>query len=146
MLFEGDATFWYESGPVKNVVIRNNKFKDFGLENGNSHLLRFTPRLSFDGAPTHYYHKNVIFENNICEVFSRGVVYANSTENLVIRGNTILPSKDYPLSESQDPVFEFMNSKDVRIEDNKYLWDGEADINTDEYSNVILKGNQGIVE
>ena len=146
LLFEGDATYWYESGPVKNVVIRNNHFKDFGLEDGNNQVLRFSPRVTFDSVPSHYYHKNVIFENNICEVSSRVLVYANSVENLVIKGNTILPSKDYPLSASQAPVFEFTNSKDVRLEDNKYLWSREATVVADRYSNVVLKGNTGIVK
>ncbi len=144
ILFEGDATYWHESGPVKNVVIKNNHFKDFGLVNGNCQILRFTPRVAFDGVPTHYYHKNIIFENNICEVSSRVLVYANSVENLVIKGNTILPSKDYTLSSSEAPVFEFTNSKDVRIEKNKYLWDRKATVKTDKYTNVIVNKNKGI--
>jgi hypothetical protein len=144
LLFEGDATYWHESGPVNNVVIRNNTFKDFGLVNGNCQILRFTPRVAFDGAPTNYYHNNVIFENNTCEVSSRVLVYANSVKNLLIRGNTILPSKDYPLSASNANVFEFTKSKDIRIEDNDYKWDREATVAKDKYSNVIMKGNKGI--
>lgn len=144
LLFEGDATYWHESGPVKNVVIRNNTFKDFGLLNGNLQILRFTPRVAFDDFPTHYYHKNIVFENNTCEISSRVLVFANSVENLIIKGNTILPSKDYPLSNSEAPVFEFTNSKDIRIEDNKYLWDRQATIKTDNHSNVTVRGNKGI--
>lgn len=144
LLFEGDATYWHESGPVKNVVIRNNHFKDFGLANGNCQIIRFTPRVTFDGEPNHYYHKNVIFENNTCEVSSRVLVFANSVQNLVIKGNTIIPSKDYPLSTSTAPVFEFKNSKDVRIEGNDYQWSEKATIVTDQYTNVILKKNKGI--
>ena len=146
ILFEGDATYWHESGPVENVIIRNNHFKDFGLVNGNCHILRFTPRVVFDAAPTHYYHKNIIFENNICEVSSRVLVYANSVENLVIKGNTILPSKEYPLSTSKSPVFEFKNSKDVRIENNDYQWAEKATIVTDQYTNVSQKENVGFVK
>ena len=143
LLFEGDATYWHESGPVKNVVIRNNNFKDFGLVNGNCQILRFTPRVAYDGKPTNYYHKNIYFENNTCEVSSRVLVFANSVENLVIKGNTIIPSKDYPLSTSEAPVFEFINSKDISIKDNTYLWGRPADIKTDSYTHVILKNNKG---
>lgn len=144
LLFEGDATYWYESGPVKNVTIRNNYFKDFGLEGGSSQVLRFSPRVTFDSVPSHYFHTNVTFENNTCEVSSREFVYANSVENLLIKGNTILPSKVYPLSSTQAPVFEITNSKNVRIEGNKYLWNREANVITDRYSDVMLKGNTGI--
>jgi len=144
LLFAGDATYWYESGPVKNVVIRNNYFKDFGLENGNSQILRFMPEVTFDGPPDFYYHKNVIFENNTCEVSSRVLVYANSVENLIIRNNIILPSKDYPLSDSKANVFEFVNSKDVKIENNDYQWDRKATVVKDTNTNIFLRGNKGI--
>lgn len=143
LLFEGDATYWHESGPVKNVVIRDNNFKDFGLVNGNCQVLRFTPRVTYDGKPTHYYHKNIYFENNTCEVSSRVLVFANSVENLVIKGNTIIPSKDYPLSASEAPVFEFINSKDISIKDNTYAWERPADIKTDSYTRVNVKNNKG---
>ena len=62
----------------------------------------------------------------------------------MIKGNTIIPSKDYPLSTSEAPVFEFINSKDINIEDNTYLWDRPADIKTDSYTQVNLKNNKGI--
>lgn len=144
ILFEGDATYWHESGPVENVIIRNNHFSDFGLADGNSEILRFTPRVAFDGAPNHYYHKNVIFENNTCEISSRALVYANSVENLLIKGNTMLPSKNYPLSTDKSPVFEFENSKDVKLVGNKYLLEKTATVKTDKYSNVRTKRNKGI--
>ena len=69
LLFEGDATFWYESGPVRNVVIRSNKFSDFGLEGTGGPIIQFTPRVSNTGNPTFYYHRNIVFENNDCSVF-----------------------------------------------------------------------------
>lgn len=144
MLFEGDATYWHESGPVSNVIIRNNVFENFGLASRGSQILRFTPRVTYDGAPSHYYHKNVYFEDNVCEVFNRSFVYANSVENLVIKGNTIKESKDFPLSNTKGTVFEFVNSKDVRIEDNDYQWSEKAVIVKDEYTNVIVKGNKGV--
>jgi len=146
LLFEGDATYWHESGPVRNVVIRNNYFSDFGLVNGNCQILRFTPRVKFDDSSDFYYHKNVIFENNTCELLSRVMVYANSVENLVIRNNTFLPSKVYPINISTAPVFEFQNSRDVRIENNEYRFSEKATIKTDQYTNVFLENNKGFEE
>ncbi|MEN8249054.1 MAG: right-handed parallel beta-helix repeat-containing protein [Bacteroidota bacterium] len=144
MLFEGDATFWYESGPVKNVIIRNNTFKNFGLGAGYGPLVQFSPRVTYSGAPTHYYHKNVFFLNNVCEVFGRLLVRAESVENFVFRGNTIKKSDIYPLLKRESEVFSFSYSKDIKIENNKYLLDNKAIIRIDEFSKVIVKKNKGI--
>ncbi len=146
LLFEGDATYWHESGPVENVVIRNNHFKNFGLASGNAQILRFSPRVTYDGAPSHYYHQNIVFEGNTCEVMSRSLVYTHSVKNLVIKNNIFLPGKDYPLSSTGTPVFEFNNSAGVKITGNRYLWDNAADVKTDRYSSVVLEGNKGIIE
>lgn len=146
LLFEGDATYWHESGPVSNVVIRKNTFKDFGLSGGEAPIIRFTPRVAFDGKPNHYYHKNIIFENNHCEVFGKNFVFARSVENFVCRGNTILPSKSYPLSQKKADVFRFEYSKDIKIENNNYKFEKEATIYLDKYSNAIIKKNKGIEE
>ena len=144
LLFEGDATYWHESGPVRDVVIRNNTFKDFGLSNGNTAIIRISPRVTFDGAPNHYYHKNIIIENNTFEVFSRSLVSAISVENFIFKDNKIIPSKDYTLSISDANIFSFKYSKDVRIDNNIYKWDKETNVSFDKYTNVIVKGNKGI--
>ena len=146
LLFNGDASYWHESGPVKNVVIRNNYFKDFGLVNGNSQVIRFSPHLIYEGIPSNYYHKNIIFENNVCEVLCRSLVYANSVENFIIRDNIFLPSKDYPISNSKTPSFEFNNSKGVRMENNDFQFSEKATIKTDKFTNVFLNNNKGVEE
>lgn len=147
LLFEGDGTFWYESGPVRNVVIRNNHFKDFGLGSGDGCIIRFSPKVAFDGAPTHYYHRNIVFENNTCEVFGRSLASALSVENLVFRGNTILPSGDYPPAPAKKDVFRFRYCRNVRIENNDYRPPTPAKVVVDEYSSEIkLSGNKRIEE
>ncbi|MEN8118631.1 MAG: right-handed parallel beta-helix repeat-containing protein [Bacteroidota bacterium] len=146
MLFEGDAQFWYESGPVKNVVIRNNHFKDFGLGAGYGPLVQITPRVEFEGKPTSYYHKNIYFENNTIEAFTRLVLRAESVENMVFKGNIIKQSKDYPfliLGTDKD-AFTFKNSKNITIKDNKYLLKDKANIVKEQCVDVKVKRNKGI--
>ncbi len=60
MLFTGDTTYWYESGPVNDIKIRRCKFKG---SNG-------APRFDFFGEAKFtdnekYYHKNIVVED--CE-------------------------------------------------------------------------------
>ncbi|KXB08188.1 hypothetical protein AKJ55_01340 [candidate division MSBL1 archaeon SCGC-AAA382M17] len=145
--FAGDATFWYESSPVRDVIIRNNHFKDFGLGGGNSPVIAFIPELKFDGKPTHYYHQNVIFNNNTCEVFGRRLVIARSVKNFVFKGNTILPSKTYPLAPLNQDAFSFRDCKDVTIEDNHYQWPEKTSVTVDNFSKDIkVEENIGIVK
>jgi hypothetical protein len=144
--FAGDATFWYESGPVRNVIIRNNYFKDFGLGGGNSPIIVFVPRLKFDGDPTHYYHHNVIFENNTCKLFGRRLVVGTSVKNFVFKNNTIIPSKTYPISESGQEAFYFRYSRNITIENNDYQWPEETSVDVGEFSEgVKVTGNTGIL-
>ena len=144
ILFEGDGTFWHESGPVRNVQIRNNHFKDFGLGSGRAPVIQCSPRVKQEGEPTHYYHQNIFFEDNTCEVFGRLLVNLHSVKNFVFRGNTILPSKNYPADSRTGPVFNITSSRDILIEDNEYLWEEKAEIATDRWTTgVKLKGNKG---
>ncbi|MDD3744496.1 MAG: right-handed parallel beta-helix repeat-containing protein, partial [Lentimicrobiaceae bacterium] len=116
ILFEGDATFWYESGPVRNVIIRNNYFKNFGLHGGNAPVVQISPRTK--PVKDYYYHRNILFENNTCEVFSRLLVNARSVENFHFVGNIIKASKDYPLDKHGAKVFSFDHCSDILIKDN----------------------------
>lgn len=117
ILFSSDAIFWYESGPVKNVIIRNNTFKNFGLHGGTSPLIQIAPELT--PLNDFYFHSNILVENNICEVFSCPLVVAKSVENFQFVGNEIRNSKDYPLKQKCNEVFRFTNSKEILIKNNK---------------------------
>jgi hypothetical protein len=144
ILFEGDGTFWHESGPVRNVVIRNNRFRDFGLASGNAPLIQCSARVAFRGAPTHYYHRNILIENNTCEVFGRTVANIAFVDGFVFRGNRILKSTAYPAAAADGPVFRFRASRNIRIENNAYLWDTPANIETDQWTeNIRVSGNSG---
>lgn len=145
ILFEGESSFWYESGPVRNVIIRNNRFKDFGLYGGNAPILQFSPHLKIkDSLSSEYYHKNILFENNEIDVFSRLLVYALSVENLIIRGNKITKSEDYP-QKSVGPVFNFDHCNNILIENNTYLFNEQATIIKDKWTKgLLLRNNRGI--
>ena len=144
--FAGDATFWYESGPVRNVVIRNNRFKNLGVAVGGGPLIHFVPRLKFDGKPTHYYHQNVVFENNTCEVIGFSLANLFSVENFVFKGNTVKISGDYPMSEKKNS-FNIRYSKDVRIEDNDFQLGLPVSVHKDKHSkNIVIKGHKGLTK
>ena len=144
ILLEGDGTFWHESGPVRNVIIRNNHFRDFGLASGNAPLIQFSARIKFEDKPTHYYHQNIVFEDNTCEVFGRIVANISYVDGFVFRGNTIKQSHSYPQASADGPVFNFKASRNILIEKNEYLWDREATIKADKWTdNIKVSKNKG---
>ncbi|HMG11382.1 MAG TPA: hypothetical protein VK609_22865, partial [Mucilaginibacter sp.] len=107
---------WYESGPIKNVVIRNNNFKNFGLHGGTSPLIQITPDLKPD--KDFYYHSNILVENNTCEVFSCPLVIAKSVEGFRFVGNRIKTSNDYPINPKGTRNFLFESCRDILIQNN----------------------------
>lgn len=83
----GDANFWYESGCVKDVTIRNNTFIDCNANaRWGSAVIDIAPQVLKPAGPV---HKNVCIEENIFRTFDIPLLWANCTENIVFRSNKI---------------------------------------------------------
>lgn len=92
--FTGDTTYWYESGPVRDVTIKHCHFYDCGYC-GADYAIMATPELEMtDNAP--YYHRNITITDNVFESFSRGALYANKTEKIVFKRNKHIDTDSYP--------------------------------------------------
>lgn len=85
ILVAGDASNWYESGPVSDLTIRNNKFIDCGEP-----VIRIYPENS---TPNNHFHQNILIENNEFVLRNELIVAAKSTNNLNITGNSIFSEK-----------------------------------------------------
>lgn len=79
-----DALAWYETGPVCDITVRNNKIFNqtanpiFGIKPENTKY-----------KENEFVHNNITFENNIAVGEERVAwISAKSTDNLTIRGNT----------------------------------------------------------
>ena len=111
ILIEGDAEGWYESGPVKDVLIRNNTFIDCAWNGGPAHaVIALHPSNTLVDSE-HPVHENVRIIGNRFQLSGNPVLYAKSTGGLVFRDNTIetlpdvAPSGDlFILEGCKDPV------------------------------------------
>ena len=79
-----DALAWYETGPVCDITVRNNKIFNqtvnpiFGIKPENTKY-----------KENEFVHNNITFENNIAVGEERVAwISAKSTDNLTLRGNT----------------------------------------------------------
>lgn len=92
--FTGDTTYWYESGPVRDVIIRYCHFYNCGYCSAD-YAIMATPEVEVtEKVPC--YHKNIKITDNIFESFTRGALYANKTEGIVFKNNRYIDTADYP--------------------------------------------------
>ena len=77
ILIEDDAEGWFESGPVRDMVIRSNRFIGCGIE--------INPQTHSD-KPEEAVHENIRIENNIFE--EGGGVSARSVKGLTVVNNS----------------------------------------------------------
>jgi hypothetical protein len=99
ILVEGDAVKWFESSPIRDMLIRSNRFIDCGIE------ISSTVRAPKPEDPV---HENIRISENI---FEGGGVSAKSVKGLSVTGNRSSP---WALSIRADP-----SCSEVKLENNK---------------------------
>lgn len=80
-----DARGWYESGPVRDVLIQNNHF----IECGNP-VIAIAPE---NDIPDGYVHKNIRIENNRFTLHHPLAVEARWTDGITVSGNYFYSEK-----------------------------------------------------
>jgi hypothetical protein len=124
ILVEGDVNYWYESGAVGNLLIRNNVFEDCfssGYAGDWGHAVitihpSFRPQSENDEA----YHRNIRIENNTFKSFDYPILFARSVRGLSFTGNTLSRTTTYPPFAQNKTTFVFDGCREVRIADNTY--------------------------
>jgi len=127
ILVEGDVNFWYESGAVTDLVIRNNVFEDcfssgYGGDWGHAVITihpSFRPQSEDDEA----YHRNIRIENNVFKSFDYPILFARSVRNLTFTDNTLSRTTTYPPFAQNKATFVFDGCREVKIEGNTYTDD-----------------------
>jgi hypothetical protein len=97
VLINGDANGWFESGAVRDAVIRNNTFincNQTGYQFGEA-IISIDPVVNRP-EPGSFSHSNVRIEHNTFRTFDAPVLYAESVDGLSFTGNIIERTHDYP--------------------------------------------------
>lgn len=119
ILIADDALSWYESGPVRDVTIRNNIFEACGYNSApGNYIISIAPE-NHELVTGYFVHKNISIENNIFKVYDYPILSARSTEGLVFKGNTIIQT-DLLKTGPKRPAFNLTACKDVMIEKNDF--------------------------
>ena len=139
ILLRGETFFWYESGAVNDVVIRNNNFKYCAYSGSPHAVMTITPRLAKSFDDSLLYDSNIVFANNTIENFDTAIIWADRVNGLTIRKNTIKRTTDAKALYPDRAQFELINCQNVLIEKNTYKGISVKSLEADETSRTTLK-------
>ena len=123
ILIEGDAEGWFESGPVCDILIRNNTFIDCAYQGGPGNAVIALNPSNTQIDPDRPVHKNVRIEDNVFQVFNYPILYAKSTKGLAFKNNTVIRTKDLQPRSSNKHAFFLNGCSQVVIEGTN--WEGD---------------------
>ena len=109
ILLENDAKGWFESGPVRDMTIRKNRFFNCGEP-----VININPQNS---VPNDSVHRNIRVEENQFVLRDKTSVRGKSTRGLTIKDNTIYSK--YTLTDQR--AIQTTDCTEVRMERNQYL-------------------------
>ncbi|MEX0322996.1 MAG: right-handed parallel beta-helix repeat-containing protein [Puniceicoccaceae bacterium] len=116
ILIEGDNNWWYESGAVEDVTIRNNVFNNIGFAIDNRYPLIAAPLLRPEQRIGEgHYHRNINFVGNTIKSFNGAFVNAKSVKGLNVSNNILEFSTDYPKThEGPSVLLEYCDDITIR--------------------------------
>ena len=150
ILISGDANGWYESGAVRDVLIRGNTFNDPCMTNlyqfcdGIISILPIIPAPEKAPEP---FHRNIRIEENVFHAFDYPVLYAKSVDGLTFSNNRIVRSTRYQPYHRRKHMLNFEYCLRVKIAGNRLEGDvlgRDVHIEKMEPSEVTLAPGQGI--
>lgn len=142
IFFRGETFFWFESGAVNDVLIRNNRFNYCAYSNMEHAVLYITPRLGKVFDKNELYDRNIRFENNTIETFDSRIVWADRVDGLLIKNNTIRKTDMAKTLHPDGAIFDINNCKNVKIVGNTYSGESKNAFNIDTKSKTTLKIEQ----
>lgn len=94
----GDANFWFESGAVRDVCIRNNDFGEccYGDVSWGCSVIDIDPEIADPNSNSTCFHRNIRIQNNRFATSDKGILFARSVEGLRFTGNSIRRTGFYP--------------------------------------------------
>ena len=119
ILFEGDLLHWFESGAVRDVVIRNNRFEECSYGGGNFPLLSINPQMK-TFRPNEYYEQNILFTNNTVASSFSNLIQGHGVHGLTVRGNKFIQTDTYDDPFRGEPIIRLHHCGGTKIIDNQF--------------------------
>jgi hypothetical protein len=122
ILIAGDANFWFESGAVTDVLIKNNTFTE--LCNTSSYqfcegIISIYPIIPKLDTNTPAFHRNIRIEGNRFSPFDYPLLFARSVDGLSFLNNIVTRSYTFEPYHDRQYTFTFENCLGVEIRQNQ---------------------------
>ena len=124
ILINGDANGWFESGVVRDAIIRNNTFincNQADYQFGEA-IISIDPVVNRP-QPGSFSHGNIRIENNTFKTFDAPVLYAESVNGLSFTKNTIVRTHDFPAWHPRKVAITLDRCREVTIRDTRLKGD-----------------------
>ena len=126
ILFEGDASYWFEQGGVTDCTIQNNIFDNCLFGVWGKAIIDVGAGIK-ENRDSSRYNKNIKVLNNTFRTFDEGLLLqAYCVDGLLWKGNKIEKTTDYPATRVSKTLFKVDNSDNVNIDQdtttNKYVY------------------------
>lgn len=121
ILIAGDANQWYESGAVKDVLIKGNEFRYICMSSMYQFcqaVITVEPEIP-ELDPQRPFHRNIRIENNSFDTFDAPIVYAKSVNGLTFTSNKITRSYKLKPFHARKDAFTLEGCKNVTIDNNE---------------------------
>lgn len=139
ILIRAEAYQWYESGAVKNVVIKNNTFENCVSGGGNQAILHISPKFNKRFSCNDLFDKHIYFINNKINMFNFKVIDAERVKNLSVIGNIIIEKSDFEALVGNEKQIKLQQCKNVKIKDNIVNYVDNILLEIDQISKKSLK-------
>ena len=118
ILFEGDGSYWYEQGGVRDVEICRNVFENgnYGSSGWGSACIAVGTGL-WNDRETSRYHRNLKIHDNVFRVFDPRILNLYCVDGIDFQNNTIEMTNDYIYNRQETRRFVYENCDGVRIEE-----------------------------
>lgn len=133
ILLAVESGFWYESGSVLDLTIRNNTFIDCQTSGFNRGIIRFET----DDESHNTAFKNIKIEDNIFNQFDNLIIEIKNVDGLEFNGNSVKNSGNFPVLYPNNPAFIVKSSKNISFKNNSYKAKAKTIIKTMDGEPVI---------
>ncbi len=122
ILVSTDCNMWFESGQTKELIIRNNQFIDvltslYQFTEAVISIYPIIPNLNEQRRPFYGNGKGIVIEDNIFQTFDTPLLFAISTNGILWRKNTILPTNTYSKHHHNQERYKFKKCKNILFEE-----------------------------
>lgn len=126
ILFEGDASHWFEQGGVRDCVIEENTFENclFGI--WGKAVIDVQAGIHADRESSRYNRNIVIRNNRFIRNNQRPLLHAFCVDNLRWLDNQVVESGDCPVVADPEKPFNISFCSNVSIGDDLYPQDGSS--------------------